>query len=169
MRVVLFIAAITLGVAQAPADFSGQRIVETPAAPAAGGPPPSGDMGSGWGSTITVTQNATRLIVEPVVYSRYDLQPQPRLEYALDGSETRNTLMLGRGVQTLSSRAAWDGQRLRITTVHPYVDPASGKPLAVDVTQTLALESPTRLVVDATRSAALGGRPSTTRTIYTKR
>ena len=34
-----------------------------------------GDMGSGWGSTITIAQDATRLSVEYAIFSRYDLQP----------------------------------------------------------------------------------------------
>jgi hypothetical protein len=164
MRFAILVVAALLAsraAAQAPADFSGQWIVQPV--------PPSGDMGSGWGPTITITQSATELVVEPDVYSRYDLQPQPRFAYALDGSQTRQTLMLGRGVQTPSSRAAWQGTSLRLTTVHAYADPASGKPLTIDVTQTLTLASPTTLVVEATRGGALGGRPSTTKTVYTKR
>ena len=102
------------------------------------------------------------------MYSRYDLQPQPRFVYALDGSESRNTVMMGRGVQEQSSRAGWESTSLRITTVHRFADPVSGKPLTIDVTQTLSLESPTTLVVEVTRSGVLGGRPSTTRTVYTK-
>jgi hypothetical protein len=161
-------------VAQAPADFSGRWKVESAPAPApapgttTGAPPPRGDMGSGWGSTIAITQNATQLVVESIVYSNYDLQPQPRLVYALDGSEARNTLMMGRGLQQLSSRARWEGGSLRITTVHTLADPASGRPLTIEVTQTLSLPSPTTLVVEATRAGVLGGQPSTTRTVYTK-
>jgi hypothetical protein len=52
--------------------------------------------------------------------------------------------------------------------VHALTDSASGNPLTVDVTQTLSLDSPTRLVIEVTRSGALGGRPSTTTTTYTK-
>jgi hypothetical protein len=145
--------------AQAPADFSGQWKAETAS---------TGDMGSGWGPTIAIAQDAKQLVVESIVYSRYDLQPQPRFVYALDGSESRNTVMLGRGLQTQTSRAGWDGHSLRITTVHTFADPASGKPLTIEVTQKLTLESSTRLVVEASRSAALGGPPSATRTVYTK-
>jgi hypothetical protein len=160
--------------AQAPADFSGRWKVETkfetPATSATAGAAtqPRGDMGSGWGTTIAITQNANQLIVESILYSNYDLQAQPRFVYALDGSETRNTMMMGRGFQEIASRARWDGSSLRITTAHTLTDPSSGKPLTMDVTQTLSLSSPTTLVVEVTRAGVLGSQPSTTRTVYTK-
>ena len=151
---------------QAPMDFSGRWTVE-PAPPAGPGAAP-GDMGSGWGTSITITQDAQQLVVEPLVFTRYDLQPQPLFVYALDGSESRNTVMMGRGFQLQASRARWEGQSLTIATVHSFTDPTSGRPLTVDVTQKLSLESPNVLVVEVTRSGALGGRSSTTRTVYTK-
>ena len=162
-------------VSQAPADFSGRWTIEPAPAPAAPGGPGSGsagtrgDMGSGWGSTIVITQDAKHLAVETIIYSNYDMQQQPRLVYALDGSETRNTVMRGRGRQVQSSRAAWDGTTLRITTVHTLADPVSGKPLTMDVSQTLSLASPTSLLVEVTRSGVLGGKSSTTQTAYTKK
>ena len=75
-----------------------------------------GDMGSGWGSTLTITQDARQLVVEQALFSRYDLQPPLRFVYALDGSETRNTVMMGHATQVRTSRATWDGAALRITT-----------------------------------------------------
>jgi len=159
--------------AQSKPVFAGRWTVEPapaagPAAASAGTtpPPPRGDLGSGWGPTIVITQDAARLSVETVIYSRYDLQPQPVFAYALDGSESKNRQMLGRGMQSQSSRARWDGDRLRITTVHAFVDPVSGTPQHMEVTQTLMLESPDTLVVEAAWGAALGGRPSVTRTVY---
>jgi hypothetical protein len=125
-------------------------------------------MGSGWAPSIVITQDAKALVVEWVVFSRYDLQPQPRFVYALDGSETRNTIMMGRGLQVQTSRARWDGRSLTITTVHPFDDPRSRKPSAIDITQRISLESPTTLVVEVTRGGALGGGPSTTMTVYTR-
>ena len=68
-------------------------------------------MGSGWGSAIAITQDAKQLSVEYAVFSRYDLQPPLTFTYPLDGSESRNTVMMGRGEQTETSRARWDGQR----------------------------------------------------------
>ena len=155
--------------AQAPPDFSGRWTVEAaPAKPGAPAAAARGDMGSGWAPTIDISQDAKALVVEWVVFSRYDLQPQPKFVYALDGSEARNTIMMGRGLQMQSSRARWDGQSLTIATVHPFIDPRSRKPATIDITQKISLESPTTLVVEVTRGSALGGGPSTTRTIYTR-
>ena len=106
-------------------------------------PPTRGDMGSGWGSPLTITQDAGQLVVEQTLFSRYDLQPPIRFVYVLDGSETRNAVMIGHTTQVRLSRAAWEGQTLRITTMYPSIDPASGKPFTTEVTHRLSLESPT--------------------------
>ena len=92
-----------------------------PGTPAAAAAP--GDMGSGWGSAITIAQDAKQLSVEYVFFSRYDLQPPLTFTYPLDGSEGRNTVMMGRGEQVESSRARWNGPTLIITTT-------SGSPIA---------------------------------------
>src|SRR6185503_5753140 len=161
MKQTLVIAALVaivssgLGAAQSKPDFSGRWTTE------AAGPGRSGDMGSGWGSPITIAQDATRLTVEYAFFARGDMQPPLRFVYALDGSETKNSVMMGRGIQLQISKAAWDGDKLVITTTHSLVDPASGKPATANVTQTLSLESPASLVVDTTRSGVLGG-PTTT-------
>ena len=176
MIVPMWLIAMTLvgwlaPMSQAPADFSGRWKAEPqPAAAPNAQPsgPARGDMGSGWGPTIAITQDANQLVVESILYTNYDLQRQPRFVYALDGSETRNAVMMGRGLQVQSSRAVWEGSTLRITTVHTLADPESGEPLSMDVTQKLSLTSPTSLIVEATRSGVLGGKPSTTRTAYTK-
>ncbi len=86
-----------------------------------------GDMGSGWGTPLTITQNATQLVVEHALFSRYDLQPPLRFVYQLDGSESRNTTMAGHVTQTRVSRATWDGQALKIVTSYPGIDPEFGK------------------------------------------
>jgi hypothetical protein len=125
-------------------------------------------MGSGWGSTITIAQDAARLTVEYAFFARGDMQPPLRFTYALDGSETRNTVMMGQGVQLQTSKTAWDAGALVITTIHTLTDPASGKPIPVAVTQKLSLESPVSLVVETTRAGVLGGPPSTTKTVYRK-
>ena len=166
---------MSVGVAiQAPPDFSGQWMAEpapaatTPPAPGTPAPPARGDMGSGWGSLLSITQDARQLVVEQALFSRYDLQPALRFVYAFDGSESRNAVMTGHSTQVRLSRAAWDGQALRITTMYPGVDPASGKAFMTEVTHTLSLESPTTLVVEVTRSGVLGGQTTTTRTVYRK-
>ena len=139
-----------------------------PTGAAAGAATLRGDLGGGWGTTFTITQDAALLSVETVTFSAYDLQPQSRFVYALDGAETRRTLVLGRGPQAQESRAAWDGSALRLTTTHHAVDPATGQPFAIEVTQRLTLESPTSLVIETARGAAPGGVPTTTRTTYVK-
>ena len=126
-------------------------------------------MGSGWGSPLTITQDAKQLVVEQALFSRYDLQPSPRFVYALDGAETRNAFMTGHTTHVRVSRATWDGRTLQITTTYPSVDAVSGKPFATEVVQRLTLESPTTLVVEVTRGGALGGQPTKTRTVYQKR
>jgi len=170
----LAIACVSAGVAAqtttpAKPDFSGRWTLDT--TPASGAPGGArgmgrGDMGSGWGSPITITQDATRLTVEYVFFSPGDLQPPLKFVYALDGSETKNSVMMGRGIQTQVSRTRWDGDTLVITTTHAFVDPGSGKAMTVDVTQRLSLESPAVLLVEATRGGVLGGDPTSTKTRY---
>jgi hypothetical protein len=176
MTLLLLFAIRVLLPAQPPADFSGTWTLEAPAiamTPAVPGRPAStaapGDMGSGWGSPITIVQDATRLSVEYTVFSRYDLQPPLRFIYPLDGSEGRTTLMLGRGEQVESSRAKWDGRALVVVTTMPVADRAAGKPFTAEVTRRLSLESPTTLIVKVTRAGALGGPATTTRSVYRKR
>jgi hypothetical protein len=162
---ILSTAASTLA-AQAPADFSGRWTLAPDTARGRGATP---SPGSGWGSPITITQDAARLVVEVPVFSRYDMQPPVRLTYALDGTETKNTLMMGRGAQEQVSRAAWSGSALVVTTTYVVPNPASaGDSLHAQVTQRLSLESPIRLVVETTRAGVLGGASVITRTLYTK-
>ena len=126
------------------------------------------DMGSGWGSTITITQTASKVTVEYVFFGRGDMQPPLKFDYALDGSETKNTVMMGRGMQEQRSKTAWDGEKLVITTIHTFADPSTGKPATAEVKQTLSLESPTSLAVETVRAGVLGGPSSTTKTVYRK-
>ena len=154
--------AASMGQAGTPPDFSGRWTADAAQAGA------RGDMGSGWGSPITITQDAAKLTVEYAFFSRGDMQAPLRFVYALDGSKTTNSVMMGRGVQTQSSTAAWNGDTLVITTIHPFTDPGTGKPASAEVKQALTLESPTVLVVETTRAAVLGGQSSTTKTTYKK-
>jgi hypothetical protein len=156
--------------AAAPAAGGG-RAGEATGGQRAAGPGRSGgrgDMGSGWGSTITITQDAAKLTVEYAFFGRGDMQPPLTFVYALDGSETRNSVMMGRGIQGQTSKTAWDGDKLVITTIHPFIDPDSGKTVGAEVKQVLSLESPASLVVETTRAPALGGTSGTTRTVYRK-
>ena len=143
-------------------DFSGRWTADA-ASPAA-----RGDMGSGWGSPITITQDAGKLTVEYAFFGRGDMQPPLKFTFALDGSATKNSVMMGRGLQTQSSTAAWNGDTLVITTIHTFTDPGTGKPATAEVKQSLTLESPSVLVVETTRAGVLGGPASTTKTTYRK-
>ena len=172
-------ASLVIVGAQARPDFSGRWTTDADPAvvaaqpargvgpgPGRGGPPP--EMGSGWGSTITVTQAATSLTVEYAFFTRGDMQPPLKFVYALDGTESKNTVMMGRGIQTQLSKTSWSGESLVITTVHTFVDPQTGKPATAEVTRTMKLESPTSLVVETVVGGVLGGPPSTSRTVYRK-
>src|SRR5262245_33829691 len=156
-----------------PADFSGHWTLDVPAValtPAVPGTPAAaaapGDMGSGWGSTITIAQDTKQLSVEYVVFSRYDLQPPLTLTYPLDGPVKQNAVMMGRGDQVESSRTQWNGQTLVITTTMAIADRSAGKPFTAELTRKLTLESPTTLAVEVTRAGVLGGPSSTTRSVY---
>jgi hypothetical protein len=126
----------------------------------------TGDLGSGWGPTITITQDANHLTVEYMFFERRDMQPPLSLLYALDGSETRASLMMGRGIQVQASTAAWVGDRLVITTRHSFTNPETGQPMTSGLRRTLSLETPDSLVVLTLRDGVLGGPSSTTRTVY---
>ncbi len=125
-------------------------------------------MGSGWGADFTVAQTATTITIEYAQFARSDMQPPTRFVYRLDGTESRNTINMGRGPQEQVSKTAWDGSRLVITTTHRFSAPRGGEPMTSETRQVLSLESPAVLVVETTRSAVMGGQPSTTKTTYRK-
>jgi hypothetical protein len=174
------VAGLTLALpfvlaAQPPADFSGRWTMDAPVVattaavpgtPAAAAAP--GDMGSGWGSALTITHQPQGLTVEYTVFDRYDLQPPLTFTYPLDGSEGRNVVMMGRGEQIETSKAEWQGQTLVITTRLRVIERSAGPPFTAEATRKLWLESPTTLVVEVTRAGVLGGPPSTTRSVYRK-
>ena len=172
---VLVVLLSTAVSAQPAADFSGRWTLEAPkitSTPAVPGTPAvaaaPGDMGSGWGATISITQDATQLRVEYDAFSRYDLQPPLTFIYPLDGSEVRNTVRMGRGEQIERSRAQWNGPMLVITTAVQVDDRSAGKPFIAELTRKIWLESPTTLIVEVTRAGVLGGPASTTRSVYRK-
>jgi hypothetical protein len=177
LAAVVLLAAIT--VAQTKPNFSGRWTSEPDPPATAGaergggsgggrGAVRSGDMGSGWGSNINITQDASRLTVEYAFFARGDMQAPLKFVYALDGTETKNSVMMGRGVQVQTSKTAWDGDKLVITSLHPFEHPETGQPMTSEVKQILWLESPASLIVETTRSGVLGGPPSMTRTVYRK-
>lgn len=173
MVVILAMFLAANSIAQERPDFSGRWAVEpepTPAspAPATQVPPRVGNMGSGWGPIISIKQTAERLTVEYDFFSPRDMQAPLKFTYALDGAETGNSVMMGRGIQLQVSKTTWAGKELLITTTYPVEDPAGGKQSKMDVKRKLWLESPDTLVVETTRDGALGGLATTTRTVYKK-
>lgn len=168
--VLLAVVVASRARAQSHPDFSGKWASEAPppippardVAAQRGTPPPLvADIGSGWGRAIAIAQDARALVVEWPYFTTYDLQPPLRFAYALDGAETVNTAMVGRGEQRSRARASWSGSSLVITTSFA---PSGGAPEST-IQQTLTLTSPTTLVVETTRH---GPSDVTTRTTYTK-
>jgi hypothetical protein len=170
--------AVALAVGSASAQtpsLSGTWSVVAPAratGAAQGSGPPTlsghGDMGSGWGAPLTLTLDAASLTVEYNYFHARDNQAPFRLKYLLYGEESRNTLNLGRGPQLQVSRAAWQGERLLITTTHEFVNPRNGQVMTSETRQSLWLEAADTLVIETVRAGVLGGKSSTTRTTYAR-
>ena len=178
-RSVVFLVVIAAGMlatglsAQMKPNFSGAWSAPPPGPPASSGGPRA-SLGNGWGETFTIVQHSDTLTVERVLYRPRDYQPTLKFRYALDGSESRNTIMMGRGFQTQVATAAWQDDKLVLTMLYdlPAVEVAQSS--SCEVMQTLSLLRPQQavgeisLVIETTRCGALGGLPSTTRTVYTK-
>ena len=113
-------------------------------------------------------QDAKNLTLQYVFFGAADMQPPIKFVYALDGSETKNRVMMGRGIEERVSKTAWDGAKLVITTVFAFPDPVTGQATKTEMKQVLSLETPTSLLVETTRSAFAGGAPTITKTTYTK-
>jgi hypothetical protein len=167
MLAVLAVLVVTSANAQTRPDFSGRWVipVEGGRGVRGGG---RGSPGSGWGPDMTITQDAKNLTVEYVFFGPGDMQPPLKFVYALDGSETKNRVMMGRGIEERVSKTAWDGSKLVITTQFAFPDPVTGQSSTTEMKQVLLLETPTTLLVETTRSAFGGGAPTITKTTYTK-
>jgi hypothetical protein len=173
MRLLMLLSSLALfaiASAQSQPDFGGSWAradsPEQPAIAATGDAPfVSGNMGSGWGSPLTISQQANSLAIEYAHFAAYDLQPPLRLVYALDGSDSVNSIMIGHAQSSQHSRAAWHEQTLVIST--QFAVP--GSDMRVEVQQALTLESPQTLVIETSRSGILGSAPSVTRTRYVRR
>ena len=179
-RATFVLAALAAGIAAATSaqekpDFSGAWMATEPGVgAAASGEAPSSSLGSGWGESFTLVQDSNTLTVEHVLYRPRDYQPTLKWRYALDGSESRNTVLMGRGMQVQVSTAAWEDDKLVITTLHTVPEVAYGRTATCEVRQTLSLQPPQMaawspsLVIETTRCGFLGGPPSTTRTVYAR-
>ena len=168
--------SVTLASAQARPDFSGEWVRSadsTTARPAVATTGDAafarGDMGSGWGTPLSIKQDSTRITVQYAFFSTYDLQPPIRLAYALDGSESRNSLNVGHTTSEQRSRVSWEGSTLVITTREPGPAGPDGRPVSVEMRQALSLQSPTVLHIVTTRVGVLGGATTSTQVNYTKR
>jgi len=124
----------------------------------------SNDMGSGWGDVITVTQEGSRLQVEYALFTASDRQPPLRFVYDLEGRQTRNSFMMGRGSQVQTSRAKLVGGSLEITTLHQL--DVQGRAVRSEVRQVLSLEASGALVIEVMRLGVLGGPPTMSRSVY---
>lgn len=118
---------------------------------------------------FAITRHPDRLIVEYQFFSAYDLQPRIRFTFALDGSESRNTVMIGHASVEHRSTVAWSGDTLIIRTTVPAPAGPDGRLRAAELRQALSLDSTGVLTVEATRFAATGAVAGTTRTTYTRR
>jgi cyclophilin family peptidyl-prolyl cis-trans isomerase len=117
-----------------------------------------GDMGSGWGTPLTIAQRADSLIVEHVFFGAYDLQPPVRMAYAPNGAESVNDVILSHSTTRVKGRATQSSDALVITDLYP-----SPTGQATEVRHTLTLESPNTLMVEVARGS------NRTRTTYTRR
>jgi hypothetical protein len=128
----------------------------------------TGDMGSGWGSPLTITQTGERLNVVFDFFIAYDLQPKVRYAYALDGSASKNIVPVGPTETVTRSTASWEGAVLVITTSFPAPPGVSAPPGALELRQSLALDATGRLVIEARRRGA-NGAVNTVVSTYTRR
>ena len=167
-------AVLATGVsAQGRPNFSGAWSGPPPGPPASSGGPIA-SLGNGWGESFTLIQDPNMLTVERVLYRPRDYQPTLKFRYALDGSESRNTILMGRGMQVQASTVAWEQDTLVITMLYDVPDADEGRTVTCEVTQSLSLNKPQQavgessLVIETTRCGVLGGLSSTTRTVYTK-
>jgi hypothetical protein len=155
-------------------DFSGKwKVVPSVAAAgvAMGSAPPalsaSGTMGSGWPDELTIAQTDAALNLEYTYFHPREVQPPFRFNYVIGGAENRTAVNIGRGPQVQLTRVQWDGDRLVITTTHAFVNPSDGRAMTTDTKQTLTLDAAAgTMTVGTFRSGVLGGKSSTTITVY---
>lgn len=128
-----------------------------------------GDMGSGWGSPVTIAQSSDSLIVEFTQFSAYDLQPRLRYAYALNGQESRNGIMIGHAESVQRARVSWNGLTLVIVTTHSAPIGPGGRTVNTETRQSLTVLENGQLLIDTARFGANGGAPNIVHTTYRKR
>lgn len=117
--------------------------------------------GMGWGQEFTITQDAATLKVQR------DVGGNPIAEtYALDGTETKNSVSTGRGDNVaVTSTAKWDGAKLVIESKQPMN--MGGNAMAMSTKRTLSIDASGGLVVETTRSG-MQGNGMATKLVYKK-
>jgi hypothetical protein len=164
------LAMMTVAPAAQTPDFSGRWTAVANAAPEAtpSTPVPPAGFGSGVGPDVTITQTPATLKIERAQFSQYDMQPMMVFVYALDGSDSRNVVEMGRGAQETVSRASWQKDALVLHTTYRYQNPANAKPATSELRQVFTLEGPDTLVVTTVRGGSAGPE-ATSRQVYKKR
>jgi hypothetical protein len=161
---VVAIVLLPLGAGAEPPDLTGRWALVVENVGSSGGtalPRIPATASSGWGRDITITQAAGRITIERHQFAENDMQPPMRYEYALDGTESRNIVNMGRGPQAQVARAERKGDALVIASRH-----AEGTALAAEVTHVFSIEPSGELIVETTRVAS--GAKSTARARYRK-
>ena len=145
--------------AQAKPSFAGKWTREAPAgaaagAPAGGGGGRGGGRGGGFGQEVTITQDANTIKMEWM-----QGQNTQTREYKLDGSDSVNQVMMGRGGEPApqTSKAMWEGNNLVITTTTQFGE----------TKQVISMQG-ADLVVEQTAPGRGGGEPTTTKIVYKK-
>ena len=163
---IVSVAFVVSALAQAKPDFSGKWVMDPASAPAApaGGPGGGGGGGRGggrgggpgFGQEFTATQDATALTI-----TRTQGDQTVTAVYKLDGSESKNMVAGRGGQQEQVSKAAWEGNKLSITTTLNF----GGN--TVEQKRLLSLEGG-NLVIEQTAPGRDGGAATTTKLVYKK-
>jgi hypothetical protein len=141
--------------AQAKANFAGKWTREAPAGGAMQAGGGRGGGRGGFGQEATITQDASSITIE---YMQGGQNPTPQKRvYKLDGSESKNTMTFGGNSVEQTSKAAWEGDKLVITTTTQFGE----------TKQALSLVNGD-LHVDSTNPGRDGGAPTTTSIVYKK-
>lgn len=128
-----------------------------------------GDMGSGWGSALTFSRRADRLVLEYPFFSAYDGMAPLHYEFALDGREVLNEITLGPGVTRFKTRAEWKGDTLVITTQQPVPKEVAGPGVMAEVRRAITALGADSLQITTTRVGVAGAASNTVRSVYARK
>jgi hypothetical protein len=158
----VFAAAMSL-YAQARPDFSGKWVMDPASAPAPGGGGGGGGGGRGggggglgFGPEFMAKQDAKMLTI-----TRMQGDQTVTATYNLDGSESKNMVAGRGGQQEQVSKAAWEANKLSITTTVNF----GGN--AAEQKRVLSMEGG-NLVIEQTNPGRGGGAPTTAKVVYKK-